>query len=405
MNNHDPHLVPLEEIEGAAIFDDAALPEEPPGFFDPAGPPASSAPRKFTLESFEAIVFESREEWLVKRLIPRQGVGAFYGASQSFKSFVVSDLALHIALGWEWAARRVTQAPAIYIAAEGAAGLRKRKIGFERSHSNLPACVPFYLISAAPNLGTEQGDLAPLTAAIEAAGVSPALIVVDTLAQSLGAGDENGAGMIQFVANATALANKFRAFVLIIHHVGLGDDKRMRGHSSLIGGVDAQILCERKDGALSTSLTLQKLKDEASSIKLTAHLARVVIGQDEDGDDISTLIVDNIQDGAEGQTGKPSKAIAAKQRLLMDMIAEAIAEAGEPFRPFGTDGPHVSAVGDDPIRRRYYARIAETAAPDEDKGKLAERQRKAFNRSIAAALDSKTILACERDGKRLIWLP
>jgi hypothetical protein len=389
----------------AAIFDDAPLPEEPPGFFDPAGAPASSTPRKFTLEPFEAICFDSREEWLVKRLIPRQGVGAFYGASQSFKSFIVSDLALHIALGWEWAARRVTQAPAIYIAAEGAAGLRKRKIGFERSHSNLPACVPFYLISAAPNLGTEQGDLAPLAAAIEGADVTPGLIVIDTLAQSLGAGDENGAGMIQFVANATALANKFRAFVLIVHHVGLADDKRMRGHSSLIGGVDAQILCERKDGALSTSLTLQKLKDEASSVKLTANLGRVVIGRDEDGDDISTLIVDNIEDGAEGQTGKPSKAIPPKQRLLMDMIAEAIAEAGEPFRPFGTDGPLVSAVGDDPIRRRYYARIAETAAPDEDKGKLAERQRKSFNRSIAAALDSKTLLACERDGKRLIWLP
>ncbi len=49
--------------------------------------------------------------------------------------------------------------------------------------------------------------------------------------------------------------------------------------------------------------------------------------------------------------------------------------------------------------------LAETSAPDEDKGKLAERQRKAFNRSIAAALDSKTLFACEREAKRLIWLP
>jgi hypothetical protein len=164
--------------------------------------------------------------------------------------------------------------------------------------------------------------------------VTPGLIAIDTLAQSLGAGDENGAGMIQFVANATALANKFRAFVLIIHHIGLGDDKRMRGHSSLIGGVDAQILCERKEGALSTSLTLQKLKDEESRIKLTAHLARVVIGQDEDGDDISTLIVESIEDGEEGEPGKKPKAIPRAQRLLMAVVAEAIAEAGESFRPF-----------------------------------------------------------------------
>jgi hypothetical protein len=397
MSEGNPHYVPLDEI-------DAPLPEEPPGFFDPASAPASSMPLKFTLEPFEAIVFESLEEWLAKRLIPRQGVGALYGASQSFKSFVASDFAMHVSLGWPWAGRRVTQAPAIYIAAEGAAGLRKRKIGFERSHSNLPARVPFYLISAAPNLGTEQGDLAPLTTAIEAAGVTPGLIVIDTLAQSLGAGDENGAGMIQFVANATALANKFRAFVLIVHHVGLGDDKRMRGHSSLIGGVDAQILCERKEGALSTSLTLQKLKDEESRIKLTAHLARVVIGLDEDGDDISTLIVERIEDGAEGESGKLPKSVPRGQRLLMAVIAEAIEEAGEPFRSFG-DGPLVQAVRDELVKDRLYARIAERAAPGEDAGKLAARQRQAFSRDIAAAIKSRMLMAGERNGERLLWLP
>ncbi len=305
----------------------------------------------------------------------------------------------------DWAGRRVTQAPVVYIAAEGSGGVKKRKVGFEKANPNLPAHVPFYLVSAAPNFGTGQEDRRALIASIEAVGIIPGLIIIDTLAQTLGAGDENGGGMLQFVANATALANHFGAFVLIVHHVGLGDEERERGHSSLIGGADVRILCRRKDRELATTLKWLKLKDEDTTITLKAHLARVIIGQDEDGDDISTLVVERIEDGAEGENGKQSKAIAPKQRLLMDMIAEAISESGEPFRPFGKDGPLVSAVGDDPIRRRYYARIAEKAAPDEDKGKLAERQRKAFNRSIAAALDSKTLFACEREGKRLIWLP
>jgi hypothetical protein len=395
--NHAPHLVPIGEY-------DASLPEEPPGFFDPAGAPVSSAPRKFALEPFEAIVFESREEWLVKRLIPREGVGVFYGASQSFKSFVVSDLALHIALGWDWAARRVTQAPAVYIAAEGAAGLRKRKIGFERSHSNLPAHVPFYLISAAPNLGTEQGDLAPLMAAIEGAGVTPGLIIVDTLAQSLGAGDENGAGMIQFVANATALANKFRAFVLIVHHVGLSDDKRMRGHSSLIGALDAQILCERKEGALSTTLTLKKLKDEASSINITAHLGRVVIGQDEDGDDISTLVVDAIEDAEPTAAASRFRDVPRLQRLLAEVISEAINDSGEDFRPFGNGGPRVRAVADRVVRELYYARLAEQAKPGKDQDKLMECQRKAFGRAIKSLADAKLLVAVLHKGERFVWL-
>lgn len=393
-----------ERFLSAKAQGNGAPPEEPPGFFDPPGGPAPPARLKFTLEPFESIKFESRDEWLVKRLLPRQGVGAFYGASQSFKSFVVSDLALHVALGWEWSGRRVTQAPAVYIAAEGAAGLRKRKIGFEHSRANLPASIPFYLIPSAPNLGTEQGDLAALIAAIETAGVAPGLIVVDTLAQTLGAGDENGGGMITFVANATALANHFRAFVLIVHHVGLGDDKRMRGHSSLIGAIDAQILCERREGELSTTLTLQKLKDEESRIKLAAHLSRIVIGRDEDGEDVSTLIVDRIEETEASSKASAPKSIPTSQRLFMEVVAQAIDEAGEPFRP-AADMPAVRAVSDEVVRERYYARIAEKPKPDDTPQKIAERQRQGLYRGIKSNLDAKRLVAGVRNGERVLWLP
>jgi hypothetical protein len=43
-------------------------------------------------------------------------------------------------------------------------------------------------------------------------------------------------------------------------------------------------------GELATVLTLKKLKDDEDGVKFTAHLARVLIGHDEDGDEISTLI-------------------------------------------------------------------------------------------------------------------
>jgi len=371
----------------------------------PIGETATSARPKFIIEPFADIRFETSEEWLVKRLIPRQGVVTVYGASQSFKSFIAVDISLHVALGWQWASRSVTQAPAVYIAAEGAAGLRKRKVGFERANAErLPDHVPFFLISAAPNLGTEQGDLAALIAAIETVRITPGLIVIDTLAQSIGAGDENGAGMIQFVANATALANHFKACVLSVHHVGLSDDKRARGHSSLLGGVDAQILAERKEGMLSTALTLQKLKDEESNLKLTAHLSRVVIGQDEDGDEVSTLIVDRIEDGAESTIGETPKAVPRQQRLLIDVVANALAEAGETIRPFGITGPLIAAVPESAARTRYYARIAEQAEPGEDKRALYDRQKKAFKRAIEPALKSKILLACEVDGTRFLWL-
>jgi RecA-family ATPase len=89
-------------------------------------------------------------------------------------------------------------------------------------------------------------------------GVRPRLIVIDTLAQTLFGGEENGAGMVIFVANATALANHFNACVIAVHHVPLADDKRLRGHGSLHGGADAELLTERANGELTVTVTLEK---------------------------------------------------------------------------------------------------------------------------------------------------
>jgi hypothetical protein len=386
-------------------LDDDAPPREPEGAYRPPGEPAPPAHHKFTLEPWRDIAFVVFSEWLIKQFLPLQGLAAIFGKPGSFKSFVALHIALCIALGRPWGRRRVAQRNVVYIAAEGSAGLRKRKAGYQVAQPELPADIRFALISAAPNLGTDKGDLGALVAAIEAADFKPGLIVLDTLAQTIGAGDENGAGMTAFVANAGALASRFNALVLIVHHTGLGDDRRMRGHSSLNGALDAQILCERVDGDLAATLTLQKLKDDASEVRLRARLERIVIGHDEDGDEISTLVVDAIEDVDQAASAPRARAVPPSQRLLMTVVAEAIEDAGEAFRPFGASGPLVRVVADDLVRGRYYARIAEQAEPGEDKRTLLERQRKAFKRSIAEAIKAQRIMAAERNGGRLLWLP
>jgi hypothetical protein len=397
----DDHFVRVETYSapqaGALIdFDD--------GYVPPGISPASQKP-KFVLERFSEIVFDHKEEWLVKGLVPRRGVGALYGQSESLKTFIAYDLACHIAAGFEWAGQTVTQAEAVYIAAEGSAGLRKRKVGFTKAKPNFPADIPFHLISAAPNLGTDETDLKTLIEAIEAAGVSPGLIIVDTLAQTLGNGDENGSGMSQFIANANALARHFGALVLVVHHVGLGDDQRLRGHSSLRGALDVQILCERIKGALATTMTLKKMKDEASDRAFLVQLSRVVLATDLDGDEVSTLVIDHIEEGeAKAAVSKP-KAVPRSQMMLMDVTVAALEESGSDHKPHGKQGPIVRAVDDKAIRLRYFARMAEQADDAEDRDKLAERQRKAFNRAIAEAIKANRIMAQERENKRLIWIP
>ena len=75
---------------------------------------------KFKLVPFEDIRFVASEEWLIKKLVPQQGVAVLFGLPKAFKSFVAMDLALHVALGWDWAGRATTQGDVVYIAAENA---------------------------------------------------------------------------------------------------------------------------------------------------------------------------------------------------------------------------------------------------------------------------------------------
>ena len=362
---------------------------------------------KFKLVPFEDIKFVAVQEWRVKKLLPRQGVAPIFGPSQTFKSFICIDLGLHIALGWNWAGRRTEQGPVVFIAAENAAGVRKRKVGFELAQAErLPDRVPFYLIETAPNLGTERNDRDALIASVEAVGVAPALIIVDTLAQSLGGADENNVGMVTFLGNATTLANHFKCCVAPVHHNPLGDEKRMRGHSSLYAGVDALLRAERKGCELATTLTLDKLKDEEGGARLSVRFDRIVIGRDEDGDEISTLVVAGVDEGAPEQAakGKVSELIPRQRRLLMEVLEQAINQAGKDFLSF-INGSVVRAASEEAVRLRYYIRIAEQAEPNEDAAKVEERRRKAFNRSVKAAIDAKDVMASGREGVRMLWLP
>jgi len=88
----------------------------------------------------------------------------------------------------------------------------------------------------------------------------------------------------------------------------------------------------------------------------------------------------------------------------MEVIAQAIEEDGETFKPFA-DGPFVRGVTDDIVRDRYYARIAERAGPDDDPKRLAASRRRSFDRAVKAELDAKRLIACDRKGSRYLWQP
>jgi hypothetical protein len=383
-----------------------------PHDYEPAAEPRKRGngqvkPPKFPLTPFEEIKIGLAQEWCVKKLLPRRGVAAFYGASGSAKTFLLLDACLHVALGLPWAGRRVQQAPVVYIAAEGAGGIPKRIEGWRKTHKEeLHECgekVPFHLVTVAPNLGTGDADLKELIASIEATGVRPGLIAIDTLSQSLGSGDENNSGMVLFVSNVTALASHFDCLVAVVHHVGLSDDKRLRGHTSFIGALDAAILCERSEGAFVATLTVKKLKDEDDGLKLTTHLARVVIALDEDMAEISTLVIESVKTGVAEETKAPKqkrRVPPAALALFVEVLSQTIEQSGETIRPFH-DGPLLTAAPIDFVRNRYFIRCP--AKEGEGKERLADRRRKSFERAVEKAIEQTLVLSHEQKGISYLW--
>ena len=81
---------------------------------------------RFKLEDWNDVDFDPNEEWRVEDVLPMRGFGLIYGKPRSFKSFVAMDLAIRVVLGLPWAGKRVATGRVVYIAAEGAHGMRKR---------------------------------------------------------------------------------------------------------------------------------------------------------------------------------------------------------------------------------------------------------------------------------------
>jgi hypothetical protein len=370
------------------------------GAWAPSGPFENEAvpPPKFKLEDWNDIDFDPNEEWLVENVLPMRGFGLIYGKPRSFKSFIAMNLMIHVVLGSAWAGKRVEKGKGVYIAAEGAAGMHKR-IAADKMRHTIPQG-DFSLIEAAPSLGSADGDLPALIAAVETSGIKPALIVIDTTAKTIGAAEENGAGMAAFVGNAGKLAQHFDCLVLGVHHVGHDEaaQKRPRGWSGLGGALDVQILCERPGDEKRTTLTIQKLKDEEDGICFEARLSRVVVGTDRHGKEASTLIVDEvvaIEAAAEPATGKRAEADIIRHEYLKayDRLADT-ATASTGFNGRSVRKVSVDAIRDE-LRDRGFLETDEISGNK----KITRRHQICLSKAKAVLLDKQALI--ERKG--LIW--
>ncbi|WP_343503577.1 MULTISPECIES: AAA family ATPase [Roseobacteraceae] len=262
--------------------------------------------------------------YLVKRWLDTGAFSVIYGESNVGKTFLALDMAFHVAAGEPWHGSLVKGGPVVYLASEGGRGIELRIEAFRRQNPELTQAIEkaqsFRLLSVTVDL-CAPGDAEALGELL--GGLKPALIVVDTLARSMGAGDENTAkDMGALIRNIDHLRAETGAHVMVIHHSGKDTTKGARGSGSLRGAVDHEIELTR-DGMVITAEN-KKEREGPSGLCFSYTLHAVPLGEDEDGDEVSSCVVE-----ATDAPARRAPRIKGQAKIALDAFGDALAEHGE----------------------------------------------------------------------------
>jgi hypothetical protein len=179
-------------------------------------------------------------------------------------------------------------------------------------------------------LNSAQGDVERVIATAQQLSKDEGevvLIAVDTLAVTFGGGDENSSqDMGAYVSNIKRIIHETGAGVLLVHHCGKDDLKGMRGSTALLGALDGELSVDGKPGDGPRMLRAGKIRDGAAGADLFGFkLRRIVIGIDQDGDELDTCVVDSLDASDTRRLAQESKTkgIGKNQRTALRVLQQA----------------------------------------------------------------------------------
>lgn len=267
-----------ERRTSATIASPPPIDTEDPGWTEPPVGPgegdevviAAPVPDVPSDDTFDILTLDELEtlpppSYLVDGFIVDDGLSIFYGDPGSGKSFMTVDLAMRLAMGWEWHGRKTERTGVLYIAGEGVRGLGKRTRGWRLKHGvNGQKDIPFALMPTAAQI-LDAGERAKLARTIDKAraslGFDIGLVVIDTVSRSIAGADENTQEtMSAFVKACDDIRSHIGGAVIGVHHSGKDKDKGMRGSTVLLGACDATFKVQKSD--LLLTLTCEKQKDD-----------------------------------------------------------------------------------------------------------------------------------------------
>lgn len=343
---------------------------------------------RFKLIRYADVKPNLTSRYLVKGLIPSESLVIAWGPPKCGKSFWFSDVALHLAAGKPYRGLKVRSGPVVYIAAEGASGFMARVHAWKTAHAGDGRDVPFHILPMRVDL---VQDCAKLIADIGAqvGGAMPVLVVIDTLNRTFTGSESADEDMTAYVKAADAIKEAFGCSTAVIHHCGI-DGTRPRGHTSLTGAADTQIQIQR-DGSGLILAKVEWMKDGPEDYENKSRLEVVEIGLDEDGDAVTTCVINASADEPEDPKAKLSAPLYLALVALKTAVGEMGEVSGQSHIPSSAKCVPVA------VWRRFYN--LRSVGEEADKETQAARQ-KAFKRASTELL-ARGIVGSWND---LVWV-
>lgn len=270
-------------------FEDVSSVHTPSG----ATPPAPAKKQRFQIHTVSGYASNvKRLEWFIKGVLPKAELSALFGESGSGKTFLALDMVCRVALGLDWFGIPTRQSKILYVAAEGASGMRDRTQAWCMAHGHPLDALDgwLYILGDQPNL-LEKDDVKALVLAARAACPGVALVVLDTMAQvTPGANENSGEDMGRFLGHAKAIGRALGAHVAMVGHSGKNSDKGLRGWSGIKGALDAE--CEVIRTKDYRAMVVTKLKDGAGEGReYRFKLDNVLLDFDLEDGDVTSCVV------------------------------------------------------------------------------------------------------------------
>lgn len=259
-------------------------------------------------------------KWIIKGVLPSQGIAVVFGPSGSGKSFLVLDMLQSLASGHDWFDHKVTQCAVTYVALEGEAGLAGRVKAYRTHHG---ATSPNIVYMAQPFRLLDADDINDLVLAIKTAGTGD-VVVLDTLSRATPGLDENASeDMGAIVAAAKLLQELLGGLVLLVHHTGKDTARGMRGHSLLHAALDCAI--EVKRSGDNREWVVAKSKDGEDGASHPFKLEVVSMGIDSDGDAITSCVI--VTNQSAHAIAKKMPTLGSNQTIALKALAEPLSKS------------------------------------------------------------------------------